>query len=99
MQSYLQWLQDSDYSPDCPLCDTPLAARETVRLVCYGGGGNPHFGGTGGMIGIGRGWGAPKPPLGAMGSLKTDCTGGGGVLKRRVWGVGELKIAFGGGVP
>uniref|UniRef100_A0A8B9NLZ3 Zinc finger protein-like 1 n=1 Tax=Accipiter nisus TaxID=211598 RepID=A0A8B9NLZ3_9AVES len=35
VQSYLQWLQDSDYSPDCPLCDTPLAARETVRLVCY----------------------------------------------------------------
>ncbi|XP_072737643.1 zinc finger protein-like 1, partial [Ciconia boyciana] len=35
VQSYLQWLQDSDYSPDCPLCDSPLAARETVRLVCY----------------------------------------------------------------
>ncbi|GAB0201976.1 zinc finger protein-like 1 [Grus japonensis] len=35
VQSYLQWLQDSDYSPDCPLCATPLAARETVRLVCY----------------------------------------------------------------
>lgn len=35
VQSYLQWLQDSDYSPDCPLCGTALAARETVRLVCY----------------------------------------------------------------
>ncbi|XP_068027212.1 zinc finger protein-like 1, partial [Melanerpes formicivorus] len=36
VQSYLQWLQDSDYSSDCPLCATPLAEREeTVRLVCY----------------------------------------------------------------
>ncbi|XP_053908486.1 zinc finger protein-like 1 isoform X2 [Cuculus canorus] len=35
VQSYLQWLQDSDYSPDCPLCRCPLAARDTVRLVCY----------------------------------------------------------------
>ncbi|XP_045039390.2 zinc finger protein-like 1 isoform X2 [Desmodus rotundus] len=35
VQSYLQWLQDSDYSSHCRLCDTPLAARETTRLVCY----------------------------------------------------------------
>nr|KAF6326062.1 zinc finger protein like 1 [Myotis myotis] len=36
VQSYLQWLQDSDYSPNCRLCNTPLASRETTRLVCYG---------------------------------------------------------------
>ncbi|XP_053908435.1 zinc finger protein-like 1 [Cuculus canorus] len=48
VQSYLQWLQDSDYSPDCPLCRCPLAARDTVRLVCYGGGG-----------GGGKKWAAP----------------------------------------
>uniref|UniRef100_H3AC44 Zinc finger protein-like 1 n=1 Tax=Latimeria chalumnae TaxID=7897 RepID=H3AC44_LATCH len=36
VQSYLQWLQDSDYNPNCRLCNTPLAANETVRLVCYG---------------------------------------------------------------
>nr|KAF6439549.1 zinc finger protein like 1 [Molossus molossus] len=35
VQSYLQWLQDSDYSSNCRLCNTPLAARETTRLVCY----------------------------------------------------------------
>uniref|UniRef100_A0A3B4A634 Zinc finger protein-like 1 n=1 Tax=Periophthalmus magnuspinnatus TaxID=409849 RepID=A0A3B4A634_9GOBI len=35
VQSYLQWLQDSDYNPNCSLCDTPLADQDTVRLVCY----------------------------------------------------------------
>ncbi|NXO46392.1 ZFPL1 protein, partial [Locustella ochotensis] len=35
VRSYLQWLQDSDYSPQCPLCEAPLGERETVRLVCY----------------------------------------------------------------
>uniref|UniRef100_A0A673UW56 Zinc finger protein-like 1 n=1 Tax=Suricata suricatta TaxID=37032 RepID=A0A673UW56_SURSU len=35
VQSYLQWLQDSDYNPNCRLCNTPLANRETTRLVCY----------------------------------------------------------------
>lgn len=35
VQSYLQWLQDSDYNPNCRLCNTPLSARETTRLVCY----------------------------------------------------------------
>ncbi|XP_032818575.2 zinc finger protein-like 1 isoform X1 [Petromyzon marinus] len=35
VQSYLQWLQDSDYSPDCPLCSTALAGGDTVRLMCY----------------------------------------------------------------
>lgn len=36
VQSYLQWLQDSDYNPNCRLCNIPLATRETTRLVCYG---------------------------------------------------------------
>ena len=36
VQSYLQWLQDSDYNPNCRLCNIPLANRETTRLVCYG---------------------------------------------------------------
>ncbi|XP_077315448.1 zinc finger protein-like 1 [Lithobates pipiens] len=35
VQSYLQWLQDSDYNPNCRLCNTLLASKETVRLVCY----------------------------------------------------------------
>ncbi|CAL9685834.1 unnamed protein product [Knipowitschia caucasica] len=35
VQSYLQWLQDSDYNPNCSLCNTPLADQDTVRLVCY----------------------------------------------------------------
>lgn len=36
VQSYLQWLQDSDYNPNCRLCNVPLATRETTRLICYG---------------------------------------------------------------
>lgn len=35
VQSYLQWLQDSDYNPNCLLCNVPLANRETTRLICY----------------------------------------------------------------
>ncbi|CDQ63645.1 unnamed protein product [Oncorhynchus mykiss] len=35
VQSYLQWLQDSDYSPNCRLCNNPLIYQDTVRLVCY----------------------------------------------------------------
>ncbi|XP_063001814.1 zinc finger protein-like 1 [Elgaria multicarinata webbii] len=35
VQSYLQWLQDSDYNPNCRLCSTLLSTKETVRLVCY----------------------------------------------------------------
>ncbi|NXQ61455.1 ZFPL1 protein, partial [Anthoscopus minutus] len=35
VRSYLQWLQDSDYSPQCPLCQAPLGDCETVRLICY----------------------------------------------------------------
>lgn len=36
VQSYLQWLQDSDYNPNCALCNIPLIAQDTVRLICYG---------------------------------------------------------------
>lgn len=35
VQSYLQWLQDSDYNPNCRLCNAPLTTRETTRLICY----------------------------------------------------------------
>ncbi|XP_051975401.1 zinc finger protein-like 1 [Xyrauchen texanus] len=35
VQSYLQWLQDSDYNPNCSLCSQPLNSQDTVRLVCY----------------------------------------------------------------
>ncbi|KAK6181431.1 hypothetical protein SNE40_009279 [Patella caerulea] len=37
VQSYLQWLQDSDYNPICKLCNQALGAEnaECVRLVCY----------------------------------------------------------------
>lgn len=35
VQSYLQWLQDSDYNPNCRLCSTPLIEQDTVRLICY----------------------------------------------------------------
>ncbi|XP_062341772.1 zinc finger protein-like 1 [Osmerus eperlanus] len=35
VQSYLQWLQDSDYNPNCRLCNNPLIDQDTVRLVCY----------------------------------------------------------------
>uniref|UniRef100_A0A8C5SXV7 Zinc finger protein-like 1 n=1 Tax=Laticauda laticaudata TaxID=8630 RepID=A0A8C5SXV7_LATLA len=35
VQSYLQWLQDSDYNPNCRLCNALLSNKETVRLVCY----------------------------------------------------------------
>jgi len=36
VQSYLAWLQDSDYSPDCQFCQAPLNnEQDCVRLVCY----------------------------------------------------------------
>jgi len=35
VQSYLAWLQDSDYNPNCPLCDQDLNQGQCVRLVCY----------------------------------------------------------------
>ena len=39
VQSYLQWLQDSDYDPTCRLCGKNLNEDECgdcVRLTCYG---------------------------------------------------------------
>lgn len=36
VQSYVQWLQDSDYNPICILCKNLLKDEPTVRLVCYG---------------------------------------------------------------
>ncbi|XP_069682629.1 zinc finger protein-like 1 homolog isoform X1 [Periplaneta americana] len=35
VQSYLQWLQDSDYNPICELCTKELANEDCVRLICY----------------------------------------------------------------
>jgi len=35
VQSYLQWLRDSDYVSTCTLCSTTLDQGECVRLVCY----------------------------------------------------------------
>jgi len=35
VQSYLAWLKDSDYSPDCGFCSSPLSEDECVRLTCY----------------------------------------------------------------
>ena len=38
VQSYLKWLEDSDYNPVCGLCDVKLAEDDpgpTVRLLCY----------------------------------------------------------------
>lgn len=35
VQSYVQWLQDSEYNPICLLCNELLKEKETIRLVCY----------------------------------------------------------------
>jgi len=35
IKSYLAWLQDSDYNPDCAFCNSPLSEEECVRLTCY----------------------------------------------------------------
>ncbi|GLH02186.1 hypothetical protein R5R35_012139 [Gryllus longicercus] len=35
VQSYLQWLQDSDYNPICELCTKELESEDCVRLICY----------------------------------------------------------------
>ncbi|GAB6021557.1 Zinc finger protein-like 1 [Chamberlinius hualienensis] len=35
VQSYIQWLQDSDFSPVCEICHHDLSLDECVRLVCY----------------------------------------------------------------
>uniref|UniRef100_A0A0K8TLZ4 Zinc finger protein-like 1 homolog n=1 Tax=Tabanus bromius TaxID=304241 RepID=A0A0K8TLZ4_TABBR len=35
VQSYLQWLKDSDYVSTCTLCGNNLENDECVRLICY----------------------------------------------------------------
>lgn len=35
VQSYLQWLNDSEYNPKCALCKNPLEEQPCTRLVCY----------------------------------------------------------------
>jgi len=35
VRSYLQWLQDSEFSSECRLCRQPLAAADVLRLPCY----------------------------------------------------------------
>jgi len=35
VQSYLQWLKDSDYDSRCKLCKEELGLGDCVRLVCY----------------------------------------------------------------
>ncbi|KAJ8674301.1 hypothetical protein QAD02_005563 [Eretmocerus hayati] len=35
IQSYLQWLQDSDCNPICTFCNETLSSRECCRLTCY----------------------------------------------------------------
>ncbi|XP_050675004.1 zinc finger protein-like 1 homolog [Leptidea sinapis] len=35
IQSYLQWLQDSDYNPICEICTRNLGEAECIRLTCY----------------------------------------------------------------
>ena len=35
IKSYLDWLQDSDYDPNCPICHQDLTTEQCVRLTCY----------------------------------------------------------------
>jgi len=35
VQTYLSWLTDSDYDPNCLLCSEPFPAKENVRLKCF----------------------------------------------------------------
>ncbi|XP_033217588.1 zinc finger protein-like 1 homolog [Belonocnema kinseyi] len=35
VQSYLQWLQDSDWNPICGLCSENLSDGDCIRLICY----------------------------------------------------------------
>ncbi|KAJ8949230.1 hypothetical protein NQ318_022742 [Aromia moschata] len=35
VQSYLQWLQDSDYNSICELCSKDLVPDDSIRLTCY----------------------------------------------------------------
>lgn len=34
IKSYLQWLQDSDFDPNCPYCKRPMEDQDTIRLTC-----------------------------------------------------------------
>jgi hypothetical protein len=38
VKTYLQWLQDSEFDPNCPLCKESLAKtdKSTIRLPCFG---------------------------------------------------------------
>lgn len=36
VQSYLRWLEDSDYDAVCALCTQSLLQGEVIRLICYG---------------------------------------------------------------
>ena len=36
VQSYLKWLEDSNYDPICVLCSKSIQEGEVVRLACYG---------------------------------------------------------------
>jgi hypothetical protein len=37
VRSYVSWLQDNDYNPNCSLCQRSLTEtdQETIRLICY----------------------------------------------------------------
>lgn len=37
VRSYVSWLQDNDYNPNCSLCQRSLTdtGEETLRLICY----------------------------------------------------------------
>jgi hypothetical protein len=37
VRSYVSWLQDNDYNPNCSLCQRSLTEtnEETIRLICY----------------------------------------------------------------
>ncbi len=37
VRSYVSWLQDNDYNPNCSLCQRSLSDtnEETIRLICY----------------------------------------------------------------
>uniref|UniRef100_A0A915D8S8 Zinc finger protein-like 1 homolog n=1 Tax=Ditylenchus dipsaci TaxID=166011 RepID=A0A915D8S8_9BILA len=35
VQTYLSWLTDSDYDPNCLLCSEPFPSKENVRLKCF----------------------------------------------------------------
>lgn len=35
VQSYIQWLQDSDYNAGCQLCNSEIMNDDFIRLTCY----------------------------------------------------------------